>query len=457
MPSIPTRFETTLNHGPTERDGFSSRTMRFPQTAQDTPGPCSYTPRNKVGLVNDSDSLSRKGYGSGFVSKSSRFAHSFVKAVESEAAFTPGPGYYSPQSVSETNKRYCPPPSTLSSKPGFSSSSTLTSSILQNTDTPGPGAYNPKSLMGEPLRLRRAPPVHLLPPRAMLEAQSAVALLSHRRAQGAPIPTSFAPIRTRDDGFMSSSQRFPPLNKDTPAPGDYTPSTTSSSAKPFLSSVFRSRTRRAAVTDKVVFAVPSSSPPDIPGPGAYSVASPALRDGGSVADAANGVVTHTHVRLNSDPSLPSSMFALRTADRFGKPLQPKTKPSPTPAPGDYNPHVVTDLYPSLLNKIKPQRTMRAEAAAAAAEKASAAAASALAAQRNLGYPPSTTTSPSTTSSLNRTTTTRSAPSIPTPLPPGVVSASPPIPGPGHYDIANVPLTSRQQSYHVPPSSKRVWM
>ena len=83
--SIQSKFETTMHTAPRERDGFASRVVRFSERASDSPGPGEY--HKEHSFTFSSDSISAKGYGSGFVSKDRRLS-------AARRTRTPGPGSY---------------------------------------------------------------------------------------------------------------------------------------------------------------------------------------------------------------------------------------------------------------------------------------------------------------------------------------------------------------------------
>lgn len=85
VPSIPTKYETVVTQPIKEKDGFGTSTQRFTFSENAQPGPGSY--HQQLAWVNDSGSMSKKGMGSGFVSKHQRFTF--------KPSYTgPGPGQY---------------------------------------------------------------------------------------------------------------------------------------------------------------------------------------------------------------------------------------------------------------------------------------------------------------------------------------------------------------------------
>ncbi|OQR91698.1 hypothetical protein THRCLA_08902, partial [Thraustotheca clavata] len=129
-PSIPSKFETILNAGERESNAFGSRTNRFGDSENELPGPGAYyKPPSLVVTTEESGSVSRKGYGTGFVSKVKRFSNQTTHT-------SPGPGQYS---------------AALPDKPSFNHRIGLSSfapmerlnnQTPTNASVPGPGNYN---------------------------------------------------------------------------------------------------------------------------------------------------------------------------------------------------------------------------------------------------------------------------------------------------------------------------
>ena len=85
--SIPYKFETILYHN-TNRKGFGQSAQRFFASEDLQPGPGQYNPPTTGFDKGMAPSISKKGLGNGFVSKSSRMLYSgFVNTG-------PGPGHY---------------------------------------------------------------------------------------------------------------------------------------------------------------------------------------------------------------------------------------------------------------------------------------------------------------------------------------------------------------------------
>ena len=135
--SIPSKFETVLHFGPREANAFGNRCKRFGHDSvlgATTVGPGQYW--NKPTLVKSMEtcgSVSKKGYGVGFISKTKRFSN----RKELESSTNPGPGDYA----------WSP---SFSTRVDFSKAKS-SSIFAQNKShgafgnlhkTPGPGAYN---------------------------------------------------------------------------------------------------------------------------------------------------------------------------------------------------------------------------------------------------------------------------------------------------------------------------
>ena len=92
--SIPTKFETVLDYEK-ERDGFLTRTLRFVNQgiAKNSYGQGPGFYHHELPLLFQKESISKKGYGNGFVSNGARFDYS--DGVVSGSSPGPGPGTYS--------------------------------------------------------------------------------------------------------------------------------------------------------------------------------------------------------------------------------------------------------------------------------------------------------------------------------------------------------------------------
>lgn len=155
--SIPSKFETKLYGGANENDAFHSRVPRFKPSNTDLPGPGAYavpgsgaTTLIKNGTVDGGlTSLSKKGYGNGFASKSDRF-----KDDPMATFFQPGPGKYNcgAQMTSKTSHQREAVP--FNSTDGRGMETTEPGSIIHAV--PGPGHYViPSCLNPKPKRKSR--------------------------------------------------------------------------------------------------------------------------------------------------------------------------------------------------------------------------------------------------------------------------------------------------------------
>ncbi|KAH9086162.1 hypothetical protein LEN26_020399 [Aphanomyces euteiches] len=125
--SIPSKFETILNMGERESNAFGCRTNRFGDVENEQPGPGAYyKPPSMVVTRATSGSVSKKGMGTGFVSKVKRFNDHNYDPI-------PGPGQYSAR-LSEK--------ASFNRRIGLSSFAPAERPTNQTTnDAPGPGEY----------------------------------------------------------------------------------------------------------------------------------------------------------------------------------------------------------------------------------------------------------------------------------------------------------------------------
>lgn len=283
--SIPSKYETIINVGPKAKDGFSSRTTRFVETENDLPGPGNYHVEGT--LETQSDSIGRKGYGSGFVSKDRRFP-------EGARFVGPGPGaYHDPAKATIVSKTFNrAPTSAVFAKKSENVGPPLEPKVAKRS-SPGPGEYNPSSIGSE---------------------------------------------RTVYSNFRSRSSRFgagPSASRTVPAPGSYNVNEidTSFRTQPgdhptaaFLDTAGRSQVEPGART--MVVGAPNIIYGDeedtqalvtSPGPGQYEY------DQGNVGS-----------RLaERQAGKTSSMFSRMQVDRFGVPIEPRVNRGCVPGPGAY--------------------------------------------------------------------------------------------------------------------------
>mmetsp|Transcript_32070 Transcript_32070/g.73531 ORF Transcript_32070/g.73531 Transcript_32070/m.73531 type:complete len:367 (-) Transcript_32070:52-1152(-) len=291
-PSIPSKFETVLHFGAQEKDAFWNRTSRFTESVNALPGPGAYI--SKGSLENSSDSISRKGYGSGFVSKKSRFARDPIFR-------SPGPGSYAPPSFGDDlAKRY-----------RTKNTSTFTKKVVPKTrepePLPGPADYNIEKKKEKPSlaasfkssTTRFLDPLEkpVAPPPGLYDVETAQKQLEKSKLS---MPSSSFRSRTgrkfEQDKLKTGADQVelfrPPLQvggtlgielpksprrptaldlKDTPGPGAYNPPIgIEEKDRQRPSSFFSTSTDRFGVPHQ------SSKVNNIitPGPGAYAVGSP---------------------------------------------------------------------------------------------------------------------------------------------------------------------------------------
>lgn len=92
-PSIPSKWQTTTLSRHKSADGFGFRNDRFSDKVNPLPGP-GYYYEDQNSLLRKSASLSKKGFGNAFVSKSERIP-------SPPPATNTGPGQYNPKGIDE--------------------------------------------------------------------------------------------------------------------------------------------------------------------------------------------------------------------------------------------------------------------------------------------------------------------------------------------------------------------
>lgn len=215
-PSIPTRFHTVLREETGVPNAFGNRCKRFSDRRYMTeaPGPGAYSAIQGASGKLAPTSFSAKGYGLGFVSKTTRFG---VEIPEDEGV--PGPGYYS--SSLEL------PPSRLDFSKTNASANFIkpkcfrgSAKIEKVADHPAPGQYDV---------LKKSQPRYKV--KTMSAAFASKSQRGWKTTDSMPAPGAyFKPISyTGQPGarssFVSSSQRgqclLPRHLLETPAPGTY--------------------------------------------------------------------------------------------------------------------------------------------------------------------------------------------------------------------------------------------
>jgi len=200
---------------------------------------------------------------------------------------------------------------------GLSPAIAAGSTAVEKVDVPGPGSYNiPGSIgSGTSNRLR-------------VVKQPAFTMQSGSAPAG--LPSCVA------EAFLSTAPRFTSESQTSaPAPGQYDVQGAYEAALPRSSkasgatSVFRSRTSRIAHETLSTALLQST-----PGPGTYDIAHAA----GAQAHGAAPISILAEKEAKGEVLQPSSSFAPRSNDRFGRPLQPRVARDDevTPGPGAYS-------------------------------------------------------------------------------------------------------------------------
>jgi len=279
--SIPSKFETVINVGTKEKDGFGVRSHRFAGYETELPGPGNYTVTGDMTYKHDS--ISKKGYGS-FPSKNKRF--------HSKKVFTaPGPGAYDQKRWDgKTERRDFSRAKYGSIYADRHASSAPLAEAKQMHVEPGPGAYQPRA-----------------------EVQPA-----HHGGR-----SSFASTFDRfNDKFVGV---VPMPDGARPAPGQYD-TARSTLRQQGVTSGFKSGTVRNGLggaaparfgAPSVIYGEDAVSGPSEPGPGSHH---------STYLDMEN--------KFKHAPKVYSA-FGKTGLDRFGRPVEPKARRSEIPGPGAY--------------------------------------------------------------------------------------------------------------------------
>mmetsp|Transcript_21740 Transcript_21740/g.40670 ORF Transcript_21740/g.40670 Transcript_21740/m.40670 type:complete len:334 (+) Transcript_21740:2106-3107(+) len=270
-PSIPSRYQTALNLEPGPPPAFGKSCERFDTRLLVTPGPGWYNaPSGAVSKkVTSSCSLSKKGYGNGFISKATRFK----RPEDGDAAWLPGPGYYDLASTSRSTNRgtgACRFSRAQSAKPSA------------NDDLPAPGDYDLQAAI-EPRyksktkssafcsKTRRGLKIDVHGPAPGQYLCESVPERGSRTSKGAP------------SAFRSGTKRCDTLNpkhlRTTPGPGSYI------SLRSGLGASQRPSTAPSCMfarTDQDRFGTPvvrKAKHVPVPGPGTYAARLPSKRTG----------------------------------------------------------------------------------------------------------------------------------------------------------------------------------
>ena len=334
--SIPSKFETTLFTGNRERDGFGSSAHRFSEVENELPGPGSYNADSAAAALVDTMVFSKKGYGSGFVSKTKRQS-AFAKA----AASTPAPTAYGYGSAGTFDA------AARANRFGASTSAfqpeTKRSVTVADEPAPGPGAYShvrsfdrgSAELLASHGGLHSAAALAAkLQSGAPAGARVKQATGSDPRALGKPRVAG----KTWGESAAPSGAALASKNQPTPAPGAYDPRPDRLGAQAahfdqlLPTSAFRDRTAgsggifhdnpaaasRRTAEQRLGVVAPTDAARGAPGPGAY-----------------NSATTSFYATYRRSPQFCDSLI-----DRFGRAL-PGASRKPRgadvlPGPGQYH-------------------------------------------------------------------------------------------------------------------------
>lgn len=293
--SIPSKYETIINVGNKAPDGFACRTHRFDETENDLPGPGSYIQAGQGQMLIDSDSISKKGYGSGFVSKDRRFKR------QQEFFNVPGPGAYEGARVvlrHQEHKDFNRAGNTHMFMNKLTDVGPPLEPKINKKEDPGPGEYNP-DLKGTTNYTEKF------------------------------ISSNFKSTSSRLGGDKEEK-----LAKSMPSPGSYNVNIINTSFRPpkLPSAAFRDTSQRVDVTGVAGPSRKNTGAPSIiyndvdglnleanPGPGEYWY---------EKEDLSNRL-------LGGMAGRSSAAFSTTKTDRFGRPNEKRTSTMLTPGPGSY--------------------------------------------------------------------------------------------------------------------------
>lgn len=265
-PSIPTRFQT-FHFDDREAKAFNSTAPRFEQSMDELPGP-GYYKKSTDSLEIDEPSISKKGYGVGFASKTSRFKK---PPTDLETTIPVYPGQYNINHTPVYSN------SLLNSK----TSSFVSPIAVKNNKkffTPGPGAYNTNL----PSRVRQKYVDNNAPASFVFKSKTKRQEINCADAcpgRDAPPPWAYQVKDVKKNTLLLGAAFKAPerknnsdLPQNVPGPGAYDPidekntfsdekKTEKKSRKIMFTSIIQEHTRPT-----------SSYPKPIPGPGRYELA-----------------------------------------------------------------------------------------------------------------------------------------------------------------------------------------
>ena len=362
--SIPSKFETTLHPGQRESHAFGNRTVRFTDNERDVPGPGNYHRSSSyIRSAETCGSVSHKGFGVGFVSKTNRFSDRGAL----EQRFMPGPGQYRGPStrVIERHDFSQAPTSGLFARPRhYRDEQSLPVGLASQ---PGPGEYDPLSASK---RLERGG--HRSTHSSMFKSETKRG--RHVMAHDGPAPNAYHPrpidAQEQNAGHASSSFKSSTVRSKTrdlsglPGPGHYNPREPSNANANDASAAGGSvaggggggggrdgeamgpagaaAAAAAAAEAAAAAAGPAttrdgpafgSSPPGLDGTGRGG--------GGGGGPMIRGPQAGGHVfaagwqRADQRGNYSSSMFSNKGQDRFGRPYLKRSTMDQGPGPGAY--------------------------------------------------------------------------------------------------------------------------
>jgi hypothetical protein len=337
--SIPSKFETILNTGTREKDGFSRRTHRFDEPENELPGPGFYHRQDNLVKDPKGDYTSKRGTGS-FASTEKRFYE-----APRPLFVVPGPGKYEGEKAVESTNN------AVSAKGSAAFVTPVPRRAIPNKSAtmPGPGHY------GVPLDAHRD------------DRESAIFRSSTKRSdlvthtKQNPGPGQYGDMLlkhksvTEEAANAISRPAFVnnPLDPENPRP-----------APPVTGAVFRSATDRDGKKMHKIDSLDPHNLPPVPGMPHPSPPKAQKPPGSPVAVAAA-------LTANADPdderiARPSSMFAPTTLDRFGRPtvkfsLAEGATPGPGHYEGPYEPKkllISSSWAMSAVDRFKPEKSKR---------------------------------------------------------------------------------------------------
>lgn len=311
--SIPSKFETVLYTGDAENDAFHSRTSRFKPTQVDLPGPGAY--HQPASMNWEKSSLSQKGFGNGFVSKTQRF-------YNVPGPTNAGPGSYGHADWLEQKERHDFNRMETTGPFKDSVAGPLAADTVANNAVPGPGTYQEDALqIVRGSRRTRLPATHSKSLRnKSLKGSKKRTKKKNRAVTGPSVPNKGKDVLTGQDvHFGSTVDRFLTHDRKVPAPGTYNPAHQGTIEANTMTAWFHQDIPSApfrSTSDRVN--IEGGDTMFNPGPGHY-------RPG-----EANELT-----KLEREAAAHST-FKPTGNTRFGEPLRRRVQPDNFPGPGSYD-------------------------------------------------------------------------------------------------------------------------